>query len=506
MSSVLASPELPWHRRPGPRTVAASAAGAFLLSAFFFCPRYWLWDFAGAPLGDVIAIQPEFNRAFFVLQQREDPWQRVENLTHRVIEWRLFFPVLAHYLALPAKVLLGLPHLGGLAALAAAAAWLWRETRDGVFTAGGTVLVATASWFFVTTGWLAYFDGWLVLALVAACATRSHRQLLVAAAIAPWIDERFILAVPLCLGVRALMGIDEGRSLSAARWLAAGLLPYLVIRLVAELTQVRATSGSYWESHVPFAAPIGGVILGVWHGLRLGWIGVGFALAAGWRNRRWLAVAGIAVGLLGNLAAADDLSRSASVAVPVALAGLCLAWRAGVPRLKQLLVFLGGANLILPAAHVIATPRSSFEEYHREPLLYLYAEQERARHPPEFASPAAYTRRGMEALQADRLDLAAAQFDLALRLDPNFARARAHRGIVLYAQGAKVAGLAEIDRALLRAPELYDVRLQRASFRQEMGDLVGARADASEALKSMPADWPQRRAAEEFARRLGVAP
>lgn len=486
--------------------MTVSTVGAGLLSAFFFCPRYWLWCFAGAPLGDVISIQPEFNRAFFALQQLDAPWVRIDNLTHRVIEWRLFFPAVAHYLSLPPKVFLAMPHVGCLAALAAGAAWMWRETRDVVFTASGTVLVATASWFFVATGWLAYFDSWLVLALVTACAASKRWQLLAAAAMAPWIDERFVLALPLCLGVRALTGIDAARFPATVRWLVGGILPYLAIRLIAELADTRATSGSYWDSHIPFAAPAGGLVLGVWHGLRLGWIPVGFALASGLRGRCWLAVAGMVAGLIVNLGAADDLSRSASVAVPIAVAGMILAWRAGAARANRLLLFLAAGNLLLPAAHIIATPRSAYEPYHCEPLLYLYAEQERARQPPDFASPAVYTRRGMEALEADRLDVAAGQFELALRYDPDFARARAHRGIILYARGDKRAGLAEIDRALQRAPELYDVRLQRASFRQETGDVAGARADVSLALRTMPRDWPQRAAAEDFARRLGVGP
>lgn len=507
MTPATVSPALlPWHRRAGLRTVAASAAGAGLLSVFFFCPRFWLWCFAGAPLGDLISLQPEFNRAFFVLQQLQDPWQRIDNLTHRVIEWRLFFPVIAHYLDLPATVFFALPHLGCLAALGAGAAWIWRETRDGVFTASATTLFATLSWFFVATGWLAYFDSWLLLALVTACAARSRCHLLIAAAVAPWIDERFILALPLCLGVRALTGVDGGRGTAAARWLIVGALPYLAIRLLAELTQARATGNSYWGSHVPFAAPADGLLLGFWHGLRLGWFAVGLALAAGLRGRHWLAVGGIGIGLIVNLAAADDLSRSASVAAPVVLAGMILAWRAGPGRATRLVLGLAAGNLLLPAAHIIATPRSASEPYHRETLLYLYAEQERARHPPAFASPEAYTRRGMEALQAGRLEQAAGQFDLALRVDPEFARARAHRGIVQYARGEKAAGLAELDRALERAPELFDVRLQRASFRQESGDLAGARADVTAALRTMPRDWPQRPAAEAFARRMGVAP
>ena len=224
------------------------------------------------------------------------------------------------------------------------------------------------------------------------------------------------------------------------------------------------------------------------------------------RGRHWLALLGIAAGLLVNLAVADDLSRSASVAVPVLLVGLIRYWQAEKPRARRVLPFLCVGNLLLPAAHIMATPRSRVESYHRAPILYLYAEIEHASSPPEFASPAVYTRRGMEALQAGRFEDAGRQFELALRYDPEFARARAHRGILLYVRGQQVAGLAELDRALRTAPELFDVRLQRASFRQELGDVAGARADVREALRGMPADWPKRAEAEEFERRLAAQP
>src|SRR5262249_16721941 len=146
-------------------------------------------------------------------------------------------------------------------------------------------------------------------------------------------------------------------------------------------------------------------------------------------------------------------------------------------RSPRVLAILAAGNLLLPAAHIIATPRSKIEAYHRAPILYLYAEIEQSKRPPAFADPEVYTNRGMEALQAGRLDLAREQFEMALRYDPGFPRARAHRGIVMYATGQKQSGLAELDRALATAPELFDVRLQRASFRQEQGDLKGALED-----------------------------
>jgi hypothetical protein len=131
------------------------------LTTLFFSPRYWLWCFAGAPLRDVISIQPEFNRAFFALQQLHDPWQRIENLTHRVIEWDCCFRCWATISDSPTDGIWPAAP-GCLAALAAVAAWTWRTTHTVLITATATLLAATSSWYFVSTGWLAYFDSWLI--------------------------------------------------------------------------------------------------------------------------------------------------------------------------------------------------------------------------------------------------------------------------------------------------------------------------------------------------------
>src|SRR4051812_47558674 len=168
---------VPWHSRRI-HVIAVVVLGAALLSTLLFTPRYWLWCFAGAPLQDVISLQPEFNRAFFALQQLHDPWQRIENPTHRVIEWRLLFPLLGHYLGFPDGLYFALPHLGCVAALVAIAGSMWRMTRAVLATAAATLLAATASWYFVSTGWLAYFDSWLVAALVLASFANSRWVLL----------------------------------------------------------------------------------------------------------------------------------------------------------------------------------------------------------------------------------------------------------------------------------------------------------------------------------------
>ncbi|MBL9210571.1 MAG: tetratricopeptide repeat protein [Opitutaceae bacterium] len=482
-----------WSNR---RVIWTTAIAAAVVATFFFAPRFWLWVAVGVPLGELISVQPELNRAFFALQQLADPWQPIEDPTNRVIEWRLLFPLLGHYLHLPTWLYLALPHAGCLLALGAVAGIVRRATRDPAVTFGLTLLAATASWFFVASGWLAYFDSWLILGLLLASFSDRRWVIFAAALLTPWVDERFILALPLSFAVRALGAgttpPDRRTLVADALALAAGLLPYVAVRLGAELTQTRTTSTSYWTDRPLVPAPLHATLWGVWSGLRLGWLAVILFVAACAGRTRWIAGAAVTGTLLVNLCVADDLSRSMSVALPAVLAGGLQLWRRDAGRLRQLLPWVCLGNLLLPAHHVIAAPGNEEEPYHFVPILGVFAEIAHRDDPPYFASPFAYNRRGLEAFQQGNRAKARAAFDLALRFDPDFARAQANRGLLRIASGEREAGMAELNAALARSPSLFEARLQRATLRRQLGDLRGALDDAREALRHMPADAPKR--------------
>lgn len=495
----------------GRRVIVTSVAGAILLPLCFFAPRFWLWPVAGLPLEEFIAIQPEFHRAFHALRQLQDPWLRIEDTVNRVIEWRLLFPLLGHAVGLSPSAYLALPFIGVVPALTAAAVFVWRGTRDARTTLAAVVLAATSSWFFVSTGWLAYFDSWLIAALLVATFARSSIALGLTALAAPWIDERFLLALPACLAARALtvdlLYPDRRATLRRdALVLALAALPYVAIRLGAEWTGTRQTASSYWSGRSLLPAPFFATLWGVWNGLRLGWVVVVLGLAAAFRLQRrglWPAVAAMALTLLVNVVVADDISRSASVAVVALIAATLLFWRSDTVRAARLLPWLAAANLVLPAQHVIGAAGTR-AEFHCVPILRLDAEIARAQQPPEFADPTAFTRRSMDHLQARLLDRALAAADIACRLNPRHAKSVANRGIVLYVRGQKAEGLAELDRALQLGPELYDARMQRAAFRQQAGNVGGALEDVRRALQDMPADWPHRSEAQKFERALAA--
>jgi len=161
-------------------------------------------------------------------------------------------------------------------------------------------------------------------------------------------------------------------------------------------------------------------------------------------------------------------------------------------------------NLVLPAAHIIATPASAAERFHSTRILNLPAEIERSKEPPHYASAFVYDQLGMEAFGAGDHARARVNFELALRFDPDFAKARADRGIVLYLEGNRDEGLAELSAAIGKAPWLYEARMQRATFRDQAGDTAGALEDVQAALGFMPADWPRRKDAEDFAHALAA--
>ena len=109
-------PPPPAGRRWG--LVLGAALVAALLSTFFFAPRFVVWRAFGVPeLGYNIEIfrSPRF------LHQIEQPFDRITVASDQVIQWRLLFPLLAHWLHLPVPVVWVLPWVGCLLALATAA-------------------------------------------------------------------------------------------------------------------------------------------------------------------------------------------------------------------------------------------------------------------------------------------------------------------------------------------------------------------------------------------------
>jgi len=347
--------------------VAGESLILALLSAalvtFCFAPRFALWR--GLSVADDVPVRTaEFDRAVPSLEQLNDPWAKVENPVHRVLEWRLLFPIMWHYLGLPRWLYVTVPQVGCLVALWLVTALTYRRLGSWWASWMAATLFGALTWFFVSSGWLLHFDSWLVIGLLVAAFVPSRWALGLACALTPWIDARFVLALPVTIFVRAvaLGRLDEPArrdlSLDLIVILVASL-PYPAIRAVAWLIGDPGST-EYVESHWATVRTLRWTRFarGLWSGYRLCWLLIGAAVALTARRvgYRWGVVfAAVLVGCaVASLYIAHDMSRSLMIVSPAMLLGIWLweEWRTG--WLDRLLPSLLAVSLfLLPAEHVL---------------------------------------------------------------------------------------------------------------------------------------------------------
>ena len=163
--SNLATPRGSWH------ACLAVAIGAGLLTTFFFTPRFVCFRGIGVPQRLPF---PEIHRAYDVLRQLRDPWIIPDTPSNGVIVWRLFFPLLWYWLHLPVWLYLVMPAAGCVLALWLATWLAYQRLGNWPQTALAVLLFAVLPWYFVATGWLTYFDSWLMIGLMVVGFLRSR--------------------------------------------------------------------------------------------------------------------------------------------------------------------------------------------------------------------------------------------------------------------------------------------------------------------------------------------
>jgi hypothetical protein len=212
------------------------AVGCFALLVYFFSPPWSLFRaWSRAPeLGGMLDLR----RGGSVLQQEAHPGLRLSDPLHGAIQWRLLFPVVGHIFSLPPTILFGLADLGVIFTLAFILTVLRRRGVPFFDACLAAVILGAGSWYFASVRWLGYYDSWLVLALLVVAFGRARWTVWLACLWAPWVDERFVLAVPLAFLCRWLMRPRDGEPAPlAAFWrreLAgpAGLIVvFMVVRL-----------------------------------------------------------------------------------------------------------------------------------------------------------------------------------------------------------------------------------------------------------------------------------
>ena len=386
LRSVSAGPGKTIHQ-PRRWLAAVLCLGVALLSAalvtFCFAPRFYLWR--GLEIAeDLPASMAEFDRAIPTLAQLDDPWAPVNNAIHRVIAWRLLFPVVWHYLHLPRMWFLAMPQIGCLAALWLVA-WLTYERLGRWWPAWvATTLFAALPWFFVSSGWLAHFDSWLVIGLLLVAFVPSRVLLILACLLTPWVNARFVLA-----DSGDATGARNRAGQNRARRMASRVTGYC--RRGCRELSVSGDSRHRLDARRPGVDGLRRVALGgSSHDSldairRRAMVGFSHRLARGrGRDCACRAPRGVALGAafaivviasaLGGLFIAWDMSRTLMIVSPVFLLGMWLWEEIASGQWRWLLSGVLVANLLAPAHHVLWSVEWR--------IAWLPAEIERWRNPP----------------------------------------------------------------------------------------------------------------------------
>lgn len=352
--------------------VVAGALLASLLLTLRFAPD---WMAVGRGVGEIraatgasgaalerIVLGGYSARGWQVLEQARNLGVEVDDPGHRIVRWRLLPPAVGRILHLPGWLTLGLAHAGAWV-LVGCLVWLGLSAgrRWAEAVALGVVGGATAP-FFTAMGLPGYYDSWLALALLAPAFARRRGWVLLACLLGPWIDERFVLGLPLALLVRR---VREGEAAGPwGSWLRREALAplalvagYAGLRLGLGGTGGSQTVGGYLR-HFVLAVDLGpaAYLRGAWEGLRFAWLPVAATvlLAGGFGVRGPLlpALAAAATAMVGLLTALD-LSRSMVLLLPLVPLGWNSAARTSWWNGYRLPALLAVAALAVPASHVV---------------------------------------------------------------------------------------------------------------------------------------------------------
>ena len=476
------------------------AAGIFALLLVFFSPSWGafrLWSRVPELSGMI-----ETRRAVSVLAQVEHPGAPIADELHRAIQWRLFFPVIGHFLNLPPSLFFSLAHAGCLLLLAYLIALLRRAGYGWTETAFATIALGSASWFFTSTGWLGYFDSWLALALIMTAFASARWLVWLACLLAPWIDERFVVAAPLaflCRWLHRSEKFDFKRDLNVP---AALLATFLFVRLglLSGRSASGATVGGYLGQRDYLDAPLSRIALGIWEGLRAGWCFAVAAVVLLWPQRARALILGVALlALLAlGLATAQDYSRSMTMLLPAAVLGLLTAREAAAAWLPRALGFSAAIALVLPAHHVMNDAVA--------PIFNLQHHLHYRDNPPAIAMPELYELRAIHAMERGDFVRAEADLALAIKLSSNPASPAKQRGILAASQQRWTDAHRDFSTMVEHDAKNPDAWFMRAQANQALGNSTAARADLDHARSLAPADWATRPDVARFLARLNQQP
>ena len=477
--------------------IVVSAVAAFFAINYFFCPRFVIWK--GLDLPDAWYF-PELNRAVDALRQNRNPFAPIDHPSNDVLQWRLMFPLMAYCLAIPDSVYLVIPHIGCVVTLGWVAKLMLDSTGSGWFAFLGAIMMGTTSWFFVSTGWLAYFDSWYILGLLLT-AFHPARWLLVASCLlVPWIDERFVLALPLAICVRTIFfkrnfQISHIPFLYDVLVVCSTILPWVAFRAVL-IYQAKDSSPSATVWQTPLGQPgiYWTVLDGWWNGLRGLWGYIIVYYAISMYRGKILPIALITMttvmALVLNLRFAGDFSRSVSNITPLVLLGVLESIHYPKFAWKKLLYVIVAVNLILPASHVV----SAF----KIPIFYWPYEKYHLRNPPVEFTAKFYNDRGVKAWLAKDGVSSLQNLSTAIRLDPMFAEGYLNRGIIESQLSRFDEAESDMRRATKLNPTFYVAQMELAQLLMKKGDKAEAVLLLQAILANAPETFEFRRQVEKL--------
>ena len=338
----------------------AEAFGVCLVVALFFSPHFVAWRAWG--IRPDLFDQCETGRAGVALWQVDHLGEPVEHKYQFIQRWRFLFPAVARAFRLPAVLHLAVYPIGAFLAVAYLS-WILQAFVVGWWRLAALTAITANAWFFTATGWLGYSDGWVALGLLAVAFSSSAAATAVACFALPWCDDRFVIGLPVAVGV-SIWRLLQGTSVStrAAVWsCAVRLVPVTVpiavfgaARLAIEARSDVNTLGNHLFP--PVANHLQTVAWGAWECLRAAWVLVILGLLPTAGRPTWpsvlLAVA-TAVSFASAFFTTYDLSRAGVVLLPLA----CLGVQATASHNPQRWVtpLVAALNLLLPATHVMVT-------------------------------------------------------------------------------------------------------------------------------------------------------
>ncbi len=337
-----------------PRALFAVVAGslAILVCSWFYPPRMDAWTRHDVRL-------QEWSRADGFLKQCQDPFrQDVEP----AVRWRLLPPLVCRALGLKGNAPLAFCWAGLAAFTVLLAARLDLLTGSRPWAMLGTVGFATSGPFITALGWLGLNDGWYLLALLESTAARSLWALGLWSFLGPWIDERFLIALPLALLVRMRLRPSQAGLLRQTLLAAgAGIAPYVLFRSGFSMIRGDAASAGYTATMLGvFRMYASYLPLGWAMGYRVAWLAVAAGLVAGARTSRsrLSGPALAAASLIAISVVAWDLDRSTGILLPAYVAGIVAASRGGAGEGRPsgrlgLACACVVLNLALPYAHIV---------------------------------------------------------------------------------------------------------------------------------------------------------